>query len=343
MIAILTGAKKNIGDYLIGQRAKDLLKEYVDADILELDRFESVENHLDQINRCSALILCGGPAYDSEIYPKIYPLVNDLSKIKVPIVPFGLGWSGKPIFQPNKFQFSPQAKSFLENVHNNIPNSSCRDILTEGILKKEGFVNVTMTGCPVWYSLPHIGKRNPRSEVKHIVVTTPAGRHLWKQSNSLLKTVKKVFPNAKITYSFHRGIFPGPKTPLRQGLSYVLMSALGIINGAKVVDVSYDLSKINFYDDCDFHIGYRVHAHLYFLSKRLPSLLINEDGRGLGMTDTLGQEDLNINQQDLMERVNNLLVKHKSENFSWFEKVYSQIDSHFSVMKSFLAEVKKLK
>jgi polysaccharide pyruvyl transferase WcaK-like protein len=215
-------------------------------------------------------------------------------------------------------------------------------VLTEGILKNAGFNNVTMTGCPVWYSLPDIGKRTHRTEVKHVVVTTPAGGHLWKQSNEVLKVVKRTFPNAKITYSFHRGIFPGPKTPLRQGLSYVLMSALGILNGAKVVDVSYDLSKIDFYDDCDLHVGYRVHAHLYFLSKRLPSVLINEDGRGLGMTESLGQEDLNINQKDLLSKLETLLQKHRAEKFSWFENVYAKIDAHFSVMKSFLAEIKNL-
>ena len=197
-----------------------------------------------------------------------------------------------------------------------------------------------MTGCPVWYSLPDIGKSGKKSEIKRIVVTTPAGKHLWKQSNQVLKAVKQQFPNAEIIYSFHRGIFPGAGTPPRQGLSYIAMSILGMIQGAKIIDVSYNLDKIKFYDECDLHIGYRVHAHLYFLSKRIPSLLINEDGRGLGMTESLGQEDLNINQPDLIDRLNQMISNHKSSNFNWFDKVYKQFDTHFEVMKGFLKTIK---
>jgi hypothetical protein len=340
MITVLTGAKKNIGDYLIGDRAKALISEFVDDDILELDRFKNLDPFLDQINSSRALILCGGPAYDAEIYPHIYPLVSDLSKITVPIIPFGLGWSGKPIFEPDNFKFSPEAKKFLIELHQKIERSSCRDVLTEGILNNTGIQNVTMTGCPVWYSLPDMGKPGKKSDIKKIVVTSPAGRQLWKQSTDVLKTVKKEFPNAELIYSFHRGIFPDGGTPLRQGLSYMLMSALGMLHGAKVVDVSFDLDRIKFYDNCDLHVGYRVHAHLYFLSKRLPSILINEDGRGLGMTESLGQENLSITQPDMIDRLSALLKKHKADNFNWFDGVYQKIDSHFNIMKSFLKTIK---
>jgi hypothetical protein len=35
-------------------------------------------------------------------------------------------------------------------------------------------------------------------------------------------------------------------------------------------------------------VGYECHAHLYFLSKRLPSVLIAEDAHGVGFTYTPG-------------------------------------------------------
>ena len=46
----------------------------------------------------------------------------------------------------------------------------------------------------------------------------------------------------------------------------------------EVIDVSYDEKKIDMYLDFDLHIGYRVHAHIYFLSKSKPSILLHEDG-----------------------------------------------------------------
>ena len=36
------------------------------------------------------------------------------------------------------------------------------------------------------------------------------------------------------------------------------------------------------------HVGYRVHAHLYCLSRATPSYLLYEDTRGIGVGETLG-------------------------------------------------------
>jgi polysaccharide pyruvyl transferase WcaK-like protein len=58
--------------------------------------------------------------------------------------------------------------------------------------------------------------------------------------------------------------------------------------GFDVRDVSGDLAKIGFYERCDLHVGYRVHAHIHFLSRRNPSILLHEDGRGRGVDEALG-------------------------------------------------------
>jgi hypothetical protein len=158
MLSILTGAKKNIGDFLIGNRAKQLLSTYVDQEILEIDRFGEIEPYLDQINQSKALILCGGPAYTSDFYPSIYQLENLIDKITVPIIPFGLGWSGSPFHAPLDFKFTSKSEAFLKRIHSAIKYSSCRDIITEKILNHQGAHNVLMTGCPVWYHLPSIEK-----------------------------------------------------------------------------------------------------------------------------------------------------------------------------------------
>ena len=42
------------------------------------------------------------------------------------------------------------------------------------------------------------------------------------------------------------------------------------------------------------HVGMRVHAHIYNLSIRNPSLLLEEDGRGAGVNDALGLARLKI-------------------------------------------------
>jgi hypothetical protein len=116
MIVLLSGEKKNIGDFLITERARRLFAHLLDDEIIILDRFKNLESDIDLINSARFLVLCGGPAYASDIYKGIYPLVDDLRKIKVPIIPFGLGWCGRPS-NPMEFKFTNDSKRLLDNIH----------------------------------------------------------------------------------------------------------------------------------------------------------------------------------------------------------------------------------
>lgn len=343
MIVLLSGQIKNIGDFLITERARLLFEEYVDKDIIILDRTKNLEPNLELINKAKFLVLCGGPAYAPDIYQEIYPLVDDITKIKVPIIPFGIGWCGRPAGKPMDFKFTEKAHDFLAQVHEKIKNSSCRCDITKSVMENNGFQNVKMTGCPVWYDLPSIGKEfKENDDIKHIVFTTAADPKLIGQTWKLIKILKRQFPLARVTMSYHRGIMPDKHTTIRATIGYLLMAfGAKIINRRmKIKDVAYDLRKLDFYDDCDFHIGYRVHAHLYFLSKRLPSILINEDGRGKGMVTTMDLPVFNIEDKKLVENIEQELESYKRTNFSSFKSVGHYIDNHFAVMKDFLHGLK---
>ena len=58
--------------------------------------------------------------------------------------------------------------------------------------------------------------------------------------------------------------------------------------GARTRDISGSASGFAVYDDVSLHVGYRVHAHLYCLSRSTPSYLVAEDSRGIGVLQTLG-------------------------------------------------------
>ncbi len=339
MLVILTGigAIRNVGDALIGERARQLIRHFTDEEIIELSRFEPInEEKLKTINRSKALILCGGPAYVADIYPRIYPLEPILDQIKVPIIPFGIGWTGKPFPHPDKFEFNPKAFSFLDKIHQSISFSSCRDVLTESILNRCGWKNVIMTGCPAWYDLEHLNQnfRIPKT-IRKIVLTTPADQKLGGQFIKVLKLVKKHFPEAELCSSFHKGILPNRSMPFQKPISYMRTAARSWMQGAKVEDVSSDLKKIDFYASCDLHIGYRVHGHLFFLAKRLPSMLINEDGRGLGMVKSLNLPILNHDDAELLTKLEEQIIHYKNTQFSDFQKVATFIDGHIGEMERF--------
>ena len=50
MIVLLSGAKKNIGDYLITDRARILFDHLLDDEIIILDRFKDLESDLEKAN-----------------------------------------------------------------------------------------------------------------------------------------------------------------------------------------------------------------------------------------------------------------------------------------------------
>jgi hypothetical protein len=58
--------------------------------------------------------------------------------------------------------------------------------------------------------------------------------------------------------------------------------------GWETVDITGAAEGFEVYDRAGLHIGYRVHAHLYSLSRAVPSYLVAEDSRGRGVHETVG-------------------------------------------------------
>lgn len=293
MYTLLTGAKENAGDFLIVDRAKKLLKKHrPEHDFLELKRWEPLDAYLNEANRTSAIILCGGPAYQKTFYPGIYPLVENLDRITVPIIPFGLGWKGFPgdNITLQNYTFTSSSMKLLQRIHEENRPTSCRDYLTKQILARNGFNHVTMTGDPVWYDLDFIGKHFvPPSHVNSIILSTPAYHIYYPQSIGLVKVLKNLFPEATIFCTFHHGWNASAYLSPEKALAFRHLREAFEHNGFEAVNLAADLRKMeDLYHHADFHVGYRLHAHLYFLSHRKPSFLLEEDGRARGASETLG-------------------------------------------------------
>ena len=94
---LLTGAYNNVGDFLIVDRAKKLLKKYrPDRDVFEVSRKTELDSDmLDRANNARAVLITGGPALRKNIWPKMIRLSDDLSRIKSPILMYGVGWKNR--------------------------------------------------------------------------------------------------------------------------------------------------------------------------------------------------------------------------------------------------------
>lgn len=292
MIVTLTGAFKNAGDYLIGDRARKLVRAHVDAEVIDINRKEITDSHYETFNKARAVLLTGGPAYQKMMYPKIYDL--DVARIEVPIIPFGLGWKGHLGQTPQEFEFSTPATQFIQHIHSDKSHySSARDFLTLEVLKKHGVENVAMTGCPAWYDEAMIDQDYEFSnEVKTLVFSMPAAPN--NQVKDVIAGLAKRFPMAKKYLTFQAG-YRSTNAHREAEITKWFRSSMftGFRYGFRPVSFESDFGKFTeVMSQSDFHIGYRVHSHIFSLSQRKSSILIAEDSRGIGQTQAMGGEAL---------------------------------------------------
>lgn len=292
-ISLLSGADKNAGDFLIVKRAHALLAHYVpNAEIRHYKRNYSLESYINEINQSDILVFAGGPGYVEDMYPGRFPLVDNLERIKPKMLSLGMGCYSRTS-NVSPLNFNDSTKELIERLERDGYSLGCRDSLTAKILKASGVHSVVMTGCPAWYDLNYIeclDMVRPVSEcdVRKIAVSDPAAVENYDIAKKLVLFLKKIFPQAQIEFIFHRG--RSEKTYLNDAfaLSQNNLSSWCEQNDVMTRNIEYSANGFQIYDECDFHIGFRVHAHIYSLSHRRPTFLIEEDGRGFGVNETLG-------------------------------------------------------
>ena len=129
------------------------------------------------------------------------------------------------------------------------------------------------------------------------------------------------------------------------------------------VDISGSADNlINHYEQTDFHIGYRMHAHIFMNSISKPSVLIAEDGRGkalrnvisgltfdgyTGLSDHLFSKiSARIIKSDPYEADTNLpddivsnLDYEIKNDYPRLSMTRRNIDGHFGLMKKFILQL----
>ena len=336
-VITLTGAFQNAGDYLIGHRARALLANHVDAQVIDVNRREITDSHYELFNNSRAVLLTGGPAYQEKVYPGVYNL--DLSRINVPVLAYGLGWKGKLGQEPEDFRFTPEATGFVRQIHHDKTRfSSARDHLTTRMLAANGVANVAMTGCPAWYDESKLDhdyafSANP----KRIVLSMPAVPQA--QIPHLMTKLAKDFPKAQRFLSFQAGY---RSTHSKKSAEYTRwnrqMMFRGLLHGFKPIEFAGNFPKFeSFMQTVDFHIGYRVHSHIFCISQRKTSMLIAEDSRGVGQVAAMGGTALSAH--DKPETVNAAIDQLFATEGAAIQAAVATMRTTHSEMLRFLAQI----
>lgn len=294
---------RNVGDLLIEQRTRELVRnEKGPCDFLTVFREESLENRLEEINRCRAVLLPGFPVRDLPMFPGVYKLVENPDRIRPPLVPIGANWNRYPgdALSRTTVSYSEPTVTFLRRVAAQVREMSCREYFTCDVLARHGIENTVMTGDPAWFWLGALGHpmRRP-ARIDTLVFSPPLSPFYADQACEVLAMLSKRFPAAERLCAFH--LFDAdtaPRSETRHENSAAMTDAVTAKNrvirrqarrhGFQIVEMAGALANLDRYQTCDLHVGYECHAHLNFFSRRIPSLLIAEDARGVGFNDTLG-------------------------------------------------------
>lgn len=276
-------ASGNVGDKLLEEQAQNLIERETGVnDFNVFFRERDFSSNIDKLNESDAIIL---PAFAirEPLHPNTYALTEDLDSIETPIIPLAANWSHYPgdEIANRSLEYQPETVSFIKrlDIQPALDRLTTRDIYTKNILERHGFNDVTLVGDLGWYHEDYLGEsmRVPHS-IDHVVMTTPHNAHYLDQAEELMNMLVSEFPGATLTCSFHSSLSPADQKLRR----------LAEERGFEIVLASHDTKNIAFYDDCDLHVGYRLHGHISFLRRRIPSVLIGEDGRGNGFNATLG-------------------------------------------------------
>ncbi|MEO8208744.1 MAG: polysaccharide pyruvyl transferase family protein [Chloroflexota bacterium] len=269
---LLHRALRNAGDALIFERARRLIAaEHPSARLDVAEAWRPLADQLPsrQLATYRAIVICGGPGYGPGMAGR-YPL-GDVGGLP-PLVLLALGSYVTPgtTRQLASYRIDGDDRNFLEAVLARTPWLGARDPLTAGLLARNAFQRVLMTGDPAWYDMERI--EDPVRAVfppTRVAFTPPANPVYFAQARHLFETVAARWPEAAVTLVHHRGI-QRPFARLAEARGWTQRDITGGWRGFEV------------YNTVDLHVGYRLHAHLYATSVGTPSYVVAEDSRGTG-------------------------------------------------------------
>lgn len=371
---ILTGSKNNAGDFLIKYRAKRLFSWLrPDRQIIDLDGWKPFDSEsLATVNNAKALILMGGPALQEKMRPNIYGLSDNLSDIKAPIATMGIGWYSQQGYWQNTHNYPMSGKSveLLDRIASDKLQSSVRDYHTLNTLNSMGYENYLMTGCPAYYDQEFLNhpikiESSPKKVGFSLGVSFKNSSRMFKQMQQAVLKTQEVLPDScQLEVAFHHSLNES-YLQAHGGMRRLFEKQREFANWLDSEKIPYvDISGsaenlINYYSNCDLHVGYRVHAHIFMSSISKPSIILSEDGRGIGLKEVIGGVGLRAFSRsyknlfisachrfgipfDDFKPAENFIadyqsaLKYEMKHGVRLQQTKTNIQQHFTVMESFI-------
>lgn len=267
---------KNVGDNLITASAIKLVRYRVPGyNPFLLFREEPLERFAAEELRT---ILAPGFSVNDESYPKLFRLYEDPEKIPKEFYPVGCTFQHLvPLKETyEQYKYSKKTLAFLSSVVKGSGPIPCRDQLIVDMLGRNS-IPAFYCGDLALYDDNTVGKPFiPPAVIGSVAFTVQHKPKFINQSFLLLDLIKAEFPKAKLYVVHHSQINKNSQRVADYAKS------IGFIER----DLCGDVSNLDFYNQIDLHVGYRLHGHISFLRRRKPSFLLVEDTRSFGVANT---------------------------------------------------------
>lgn len=286
----------NIGDGFILAAVEKLLEPHI-CECLLSSRKALSDHEIERINATKGLILAGANQLND--YFTVLPGMNPqkIKRIKVPIIPFGIGINGVRRFN---IKMSDITKDILRIIHEKIECSSWRCPATIAYLNEqipELSDRFLMTGCPVQYDTNLLNHVPFSTRDRKIVVTITERDIFWQREVSTINYISGKYRDSEKFLSLHQAFDdPGFVVILRRIMKgkFNMIKRPSALNkyaerkGFRIYRPASVEECQSFYKTCDMHVGSRLHAHLFFLSQAKRSFLTYVDDRCVGFSQAFG-------------------------------------------------------
>lgn len=336
---------RNSGDDLIVESLIKLIKDSTDKKII-FDKISIAKSTIDKEKIFNSLNL---KEYDKILMPAFRISLDGQENLKIrikylekairlniPVFALGCSWCVYPgTIEQTKNKINPYEKALLKYLLND-ENScvTCRDVLTSEFMRYNG-LEVPVLGDLALFDKIKIKKSlecysiNKIYYINKIAISLPHNIYYYKEVDKLKNKLEKHF-KFKVILTTHQ-----------------------VLNDEKLyrkyVNLSGDSSNLNYYNNIDMHIGFRLHAHKWFLRNRKPSFLIAEDGRGWGHLVTFNGLGIHaapdyVKKEAIKIKGDSLILsdlgKRSNINITHIISILQkEIDSNFDITRNTLREI----
>ena len=262
----------NSGDALIVDATQRLLGQHP-AKVFPLLQPLTAEQ-VEEVNGCDAAIICG-----TNLYQHIFSCAltaEVIAKIKIPILPLGLGGSA-PIGQlPHMDEAGVQAVRML---HDRCAVGSVRDLMSLEFLRRLGIKNVELTGCPVLFHALREPQFAPANVSRLFLSIRARLLHIDQSWGAkALRTLEALAGQFKPTLLL--------QSPYDLPIALELAKRFGL---DLVHDETYcHTGMVQAARDASRTVGFRLHFGMVSLSYGKPAAIIATDTRTTGFCDMMG-------------------------------------------------------